>query len=229
MIGEIRLSYFLDGVGFYKDCSDLLYAIDSGTDTRYFKEGQILEIDQAFFKVQSVELIFIDLPWKGKGEKPNRSKPIKIIYVAKTSVSLLGEKSKKKIIAVNKVPSLKELPEFDTSQFVVDEEYSNDKFLEDFPHLVKPVKKTRQKKEKKRLEKNDIKKLKSLKQKKVKKVPEKKVEKPVINNRRRAASSMLDLFDGNSAKKPIKAKRKKRCERCNGLFKDINKHKCKGD
>lgn len=205
MLGEIRLGFFLDGVGWYKDCSELLYTIDSSTDSRYFKEGQILEIDQAFFKVQAVELRYVAMPWKGKGEKPNRDKPIKMVYVTKAKVGMMSDASKKKIVAVNTIPKLKELPEFDIAGIVDDTEYTQDNFKEDFPHLDKPVKKTRKKKEDKKLAKADVDKLKSLKRRKIKVTPEKKEEKPAKNLRRRVRTTdVMDMLGGNADEKPKK-------------------------
>lgn len=242
MLGEIRLKYFLDGIGNYRDCSDLLYTIDSSTDTRYFKEGQVIEIDHAFFKVRAIELSYIPLPWEGKGEKPNRDKPIKIIYVTPCKVVMMGEKRKKEIVAINKIPKLKDLPEFDISQIVDDTEYSQEDFKDDYAYLESEEAKKKKKKEAKIIAKADLAILKSLKKRK--KVAPKEEEKPVKNLRRKIrTTNVMDMFGGNDVEKPKdapeskkKAKdkpvpkntRKKRCKGCEKLFKDLSKHKCKG-
>ena len=242
MLGEIRLKYFLDGIGNYRDCSDLLYTIDSSTDTRYFKEGQVIEIDHAFFKVRAIELSYIPLPWEGKGEKPNRDKPIKIIYVTPCKVVMMGEKRKKEIVAVNKLPKLKDLPEFDISQIVDDTEYKVEDFKDDYAYLESEEAKKKKKKEAKILAKADLAMLKNLKKRKKKATPEKE-EKPTKNLRRKVrTTNVMDMFGGNDGEKPEnapestkKAKdkqtptktRKKRCKGCGELFKNLDKHKCK--
>ena len=248
MIGEIRLGFFVDGIGYYKDCSELLYTIDSSSDSRYFKEGMVIEIDNAFFKVQAIELQYIDLPWEGKGEKPNRQKPVKMVYVNKAKVSMMGDKSKKAIVAINKIPELKPLPDFDISEIVDDTEYTVEEFKEDFPHLDKPVKKKRKTKAEKKLEKRfakkDIDDLKALKKKKTKAISEPKKDEPPVRNMRRRirTTDVMDMMGGNDAGKPkkaaktvkkekskpvVKKTRKRRCKGCDKLFKNIDTHKCK--
>lgn len=242
MQGNLLLGFFVDGIGWWKDSSTLLYTIDSATDSRYFKEGQILEIDHAFFKVRAIELSFIDLPWEGKGEKPNRQKPIKNVYLSKAKISIMGDKRKREIVAVNTIPKLKELPEFDISQIVDDTDYTPENFKEDFGYLESEETKKKKKKEEKKLAKADLAILKSLKRKKKKAVP--KEEKPVKNLRRRSrTTNVMDMFDGNTDEKAevvpestkkgidkqsVKQVRKKRCKGCGELFKNLSKHKCKG-
>jgi hypothetical protein len=242
MLGEIRLKYFLDGIGNYRDCSDLLYTIDSSTDTRYFKEGQVIEIDHAFFKVRAIELAYIPLPWEGKGEKPNRDKPIKIIYVTSCKVVMMGDKRKKEIVAINTIPKLKDLPEFDISEIVDDTDYTQEDFKDDFAYLESEEAKKKKKKEAKIIAKADLAKLKSLKKRKKLSTP--KEEKPVKNLRRKIRTTdVMDMFGGNDTEKPEnapestkKAKdkpvskntRKKRCKGCGDLFNDLDKHICKG-
>ena len=244
MVGFIKLGFFVNGIGWHKETSELLYTIDSSTDTRYFKEGQILEIDYVYFKVQSIELQFIDLPWEGHSEKPNRQKPIRIIYVSKAKISIMGDKRKKEIVAVNTIPKLKELPEFDISQIVDDTDYTPENFKEDFGYLESEEAKKKKKKEEKKLAKADLAILKSLKKRKKKKAVPKEDEKPAKNLRRRSrTTNVMDMFGEDGIEKPENAPeskkkamdkpvpkntRKKRCEDCDKLFKNLSKHKCKG-
>ena len=241
MLGEIRLGFFVDGIGWWKDCSELLYTIDSATDSRYFKEGQILEIDNVFFRVRAIELQYVPLPWEGKGEKPNRDKPIKIVYVNKAKIGMMGEKRKKEIVAVNTIPKLEDLPEYDISQIVDDTDYKVEDFKDDFGYLESEESKKKKKKEEKKLAKADLAKLKSLKKRKVKSTP--KEEKPAKNLRRKArTTNVLDMFGETGTEKtkdapqstkkakdkPVAKKtRKKRCKGCEKLFNDLSKHKCK--
>ena len=243
MQGELRLGFFVDGIGWWKDCSELLYTIDSSTDSRYFKEGQVLEIDHSFFKVQAIELQFTDLPWEGKGEKPNRSKPIKIVYLSKAKIGLMGDKRKKEIVAINSIPKIEDLPEFDISEIVDDTDYTQENFKDDFGYLESEESKKKKKKEEKKLAKADLAKLKNLKKRKKLSAP-KKEENPAKNLRRKArTTNVLDMFDETDVKKPenapqstkkVKDKpvpkntRKKRCKGCDKLFNDLSKHKCKG-
>ena len=242
MLGEIRLGFFVDGIGWWKDCSELLYTIDSATDSRYFKEGQVLEIDNAFFKVRAIELHYIPLPWEGKGEKPNRDKPIKIVYVSKAKIGMMGDRRKKEIVAINKIPKLEDLPEYDISQIVDDTEYKVEDFKDDFGYLESEEAKKKKKKEAKKMAKADLAILKSLKQKKRKKAP-KEEEKPAKNLRRKTrTTNVLDMFGENDTEKtkdaPVSTKkakdktvpkntRKKRCKGCDELFDDLSNHKCK--
>ena len=242
MLGEIRLGFFVDGIGWWKDCSELLYTLDSSTDSRYFKEGQTIEIDHAFFKVRAIELQYIALPWEGKGEKPNRDKPIKIIYVSKAKIGMMGEKRKKEIVAINSIPKIEDLPEFDISELVDDTEYTQEKFKDDFAYLESEEAKKKKKKEAKILAKADLLKLKNLKKKKKLAAP--KEEKPTKNLRRKVRTTdVMDMFGGNDTEKPENAPestkkgvsdpspkntRKKRCKGCDKLFNDLSKHKCKG-
>ncbi len=242
VVGYIKLGFFVNGIGWHKETSELLYTIDSSTDSRYFKEGQVLEIDYAFFKIQSIELQFIDLPWEGHGEKPDRQKPIRIIYCTKAKIGMMGAKSKKEIVAINSIPKIKDLPEFDISQIVDDTEYKLEDFKEDFGYLESEESKKKKKKEEKKLAKADLVRLKNLKKRKKLATPEE--EKPVKNLRRKTrTTNVLDMFGGNDDEKPEnalqstkKAKdkpvpkntRKKRCKGCDKLFNDLSKHKCKG-
>ena len=242
MLGEIRLGFFVDGIGWWKDCSELLYTLDSATDSRYFKEGQVIEVDHAFFRVRAIELQYIPLPWEGKGEKPNRDKPIKIIYVSKAKIGMMGDKRKKEIVAINNIPKIEDLPEFDISELVDDTEYTQENFKDDYGYLESEESKKKKKKEEKKLAKADLAKLKSLKKRKTLSTP--KEEKPTKNLRRKArTTNVLDMFDETDVKKPEnapqstkKAKdkpvpkntRKKRCKGCGELFKNLDKHKCKG-
>lgn len=245
MQGELRLGFFVDGIGWWKDCSELLYTIDSSTDTRYFKEGQVLEIDHSFFKVRAIEIQFTDLPWEGKGEKPNRSKPIKIVYLSKAKIGMMGDKRKKEIVAINSIPKIKDLPEFDISELVDDTEYTVENFKDDFGYLESEEAKKKKKKEEKKLAKADLAILKGLKQRKKKAIlKDKEEDKPAKNLRRKArTTNVLDMFDETVVKKPENAPqstkkvgsgpspkktRKKRCNGCGELFDDLSKHKCKG-
>jgi hypothetical protein len=243
MQGEIRLGFFVDGIGWWKDCSELIYTLDSSTDSRYFKEGQVIEVDHAFFKVRAIEIQYIPLPWEGKGEKPNRDKPIKIIYVSKAKIGMMGDKRRKEIVAINTIPKLKDLPEFDISQIVDDTEYSQEDFKDDFGYLESEEAKKKKKKEAKKLAKADLAMLRSLKKRKKIATP-KKEEKPAKNLRRKTrTTNVLDMFGGNGDEKskdapqstkkakdkPVpKNTRNKRCKDCGELFKNLDKHKCKG-
>ena len=244
MVGYIKLGFFVNGIGWHKETSELLYTIDSSTDSRYFKEGQILEIDHAFFKIQSIELQFIDLPWEGHSEKPNRQKPIRNIYVSKAKIGMMGDRRKKEIVAMNTIPKMEDLPEFDISELVDDTEYTQKDFKDDFGYLESEETKKKKKKEEKKLAKADLAILKSLKKRKKMAAP-KKEEKPAKNMRRKVRTTdVMDMFGGNESEKTEdapestkKAKdksvpkntRKKRCRGCGELFKDLSKHKCKGN
>ena len=142
------------------------------------------------------------------------------------------------------VPKIKDLPEFDISQIVDNTEYKQEDFKDDFGYLEKPIKKTRKTKAEKKLAKFDLDILKSLKKRKKKAIPDEE-EKPAKNLRRRVrTTNVMDMFGEDGIEKPEnapeskkKAKdkpvpkntRKKRCKDCDKLFKDLSKHKCKGE
>ena len=132
MLGEIRLGFHVDGIGWYRDCSELMYKIDSNSNLKVFKEGEIVEIDETLFKIESIELAFI--PYPGK-KNFDRQKPIKLVYVSKASV-LTGDAKIRNAVKLEDLEPTKEL-KVKEEDIKVDKGYNKEEFKEEFSHVVK--------------------------------------------------------------------------------------------
>ena len=151
MLGEVRLGFFVDGIGFYRDCSELIYKIDSNSNLKCFKEGEIIEIDESLLKIESVELAFIPYPGKKNFE---RQKPIKIVYVSKAS-ALTGEVKIRDAIKLKDLDPIVEL-DIKEKNIKVDKGYTKAEFKEEFNHTIKPEKPKRTKRRKSTPKKSEI-------------------------------------------------------------------------
>lgn len=254
MTGEIRLGFFVDGVGFHKDCSELLYRIDSSSDLKAFIEGAIIEIDEDLYKIQSVELGFI--PYPGK-KNFHREKPIKIVYVSKAVVQFMADKTKDSAIKVDKLKPAAIRGIAKEAVIIDDKTYMPDDFKKDFPHLVqKPNRRT--KKDEPSAKQKETKR--DTKQKKARKSKKEEPKKPDVKNkdkkvrantpRRKPAltegsvrgaiktptrktkpnappPSPTPKKEKDSGKTKAKRTRRKRCSKCSKLLKDLGRHKCK--
>lgn len=254
MIGEIRLGFFVEGIGYHKDCSKLIHKIDSSSKLKHIVEGTILEVDEDLYKVQSVELGFIPSPGRSGF---HREKPIKVIYVSKAHTELMGAKSKAAAIATKKLAPAEVRGELKESTIADDKSYGEPEFTEEFPHLIEKPKRTRRKKAEAKKEKKEV----GIKPRKIKKIKEK--TRPKIKDRIRGQNTVGVILDeaafisegkikkgGVNLKptrkrpsppkgqapvpkkkaapdKPEKKTRRKRCKGCGGLFKSIGRHKCK--
>lgn len=217
MLGEIRLGFFVDGIGYYKDCSELLYPIDSSSDLKVFKEGTVIEVDEQLFKIQAVELAFIDYPGR-RDTEVKRKKPIKMVYVSKAKVEMMGEKTKSGALKVRNLKQVKPLNGSGKS-VIMDKGYTKDNFKEDFPNLVKPEKKTKKPK------KETVKKTRSRTIKKPFKAG--KIKPKTIAKAVKMVKERAEKKSKSAPEKQSKATRRKRCKTCDKLFKNIMRHVCK--
>lgn len=245
MLGEIRLGFHVDGIGWYKDCSELIYKIDSNSNLKVFKEGEIVEIDESLFKIESIELAFIPYPGRKNFE---RQKPIKLVYVSKAS-ALTGETKIRNAVKLKDLEPLKDL-NVKEENIKVDKGYNKEEFKEEFSHVVKPEKpkRGRAKKDaapkrkparKAKTEKKEPSKPKATKEPKTTKlegqtrsprgnkdskiVPVEPIKKKTKARAKAKAKSTPE--DSPSGSK--KQSRRKRCPGCKGLFKSLGRHKCK--
>lgn len=231
MLGEIRLGFFADGLGYHRDCSRLLYKVDSSSDLSAFKEGRIIEVDADLYKIQAVELGFIPYPGRRGCE---REKPIKLIYVSRAKVELLSDKRKKAAINVKEVPELKGIA--DNAVIIDDKEYSPANFEADFPELVEKPKKKRKSKLRGQtkhvvmldqasfIKEDKIKPKAKLKRTRVvKKAPKSGTVTPKV-----AKEAVKKIKKTKTKKEKVeKCSRRKRCPKCTKLFKSLGRHKCK--
>lgn len=245
MLGEIRLGFFVDGIGYYRDCSELIYKIDSNSNLKCFKEGEMIEIDEALFKIESIELAFIPYPGRKNFE---RQKPIKLVYVSKAS-TLTGETKIRRAIKLEDLEPIAEL-DINEKSVKVDKGYTKSEFKEEFSHVVKPEKPKRTKRKKSSPKKSEIRgiakeavylddasfmeKPKRTRRKKSD-VPEKpkkqkketkRVEPKEVKKTRKKAEHKAKA---TKVKEPEKKKhsRRVRCKSCGNLFKSLARHKCK--
>lgn len=246
MIGEIRLGFHVDGIGFYRDCSELMYTIDSSSNLRVFKEGEIIEMDESLFKIESIELAFIPYPGRKNFE---RQKPIKLVYVSKASV-LTGDAKIRSAVKLEDLEPVKEL-RVKEEDIKVDKGYNKEEFKEEFSHVIKPEKpkRGRAKKDaappkrkptrKAKTEKKEPSKPKATKEPKAIKLegqtrssrgnkdskitPKKDIKKPTKAKAKVKAKSASEDSPSDSKKHS----RRKRCPGCQGLFKSLGRHKCK--
>lgn len=225
MLGEIRLGFFVEGIGYYKDCSKLIYRVDSSSDLSGFKEGRIIEVDSDLYKVQSVELGFIPYPGRKGCE---REKPIKIVYVSRAKVELLSDKKKDAALDVREAPELRGISA--ESMIIDDRNYGPADFEGDFPERVEKPKKRKR-------------------TRRIKPVPSKEPEPPTPKKVKPKAKRSRTVKSApkagkvtpkvaKEAVKKVKAKkavpqkvkestRRKRCPKCKSLFKNLGRHKCK--
>lgn len=249
MLGEVRLGFFVDGIGYYRDCSELMYKIDSNSNLKCFKEGEIIEIDESLLKIESVELAFIPYPGKKNFE---RQKPIKIVYVSKASV-LTGDT---KIRRAVKLEDLEPVAELDIKEkdIKTDKGYTKAEFKEEFSHVIKPEKPKRTKRKKPtpkkpeirgqakeavyldeasfvekpkrtRRKKSDV----SERPKKQKKETKRAKQEEVKKTRKKAKCKAKATKEAEPVKPDTKKhKRRARCKSCGNLFKSLARHKCKG-
>lgn len=233
MLGEIRLGFFADGLGYYKDCSELLYKIDSQSDLKVFKEGELLEIDEDLFKIESIELGF--MPYPGK-RNFYRQKPIKLVYVSKAS-PLVGTKKIDRAVNVSKVKSVEEIV-VDEKKIKSDPNYTKEDFKSDFPHVIK------EEKPKRKVIKNKTAPLtegsmRSNVKAKGPKVKPKSPPPPIKKSRTVKNAPKTGKVKPQEIKKavkkvslkkeePNKRTRRSRCKQCKKLFKSLGRHKCKG-
>ena len=218
MLGEIRLGFFVDGIGYYKDCSKLIYKIDSDSKIKHLVEGSILDIDEELYKVQSVELSFIPSP----GRKHfHREKPIKTFYVSKAKVELMGKATKKSAIKPKKLEPVAQAAAQDEQKVAVknNKSYNEDDFKSEFPHLVEKPKRTRKVKSKN--ENTTKQEKKSTRNKQVKTTKKTKEPKKSIKAKTTKKPKKVET-QGDK-----RAKRRSRCKSCEGLFKSLGRHKCK--
>jgi len=249
MIGEIRLGFHVDGIGWYRDCSELIYKIDSNSNLKCFKEGEIIEMDESLFKIESIELAFIPYPGRKNFE---RQKPIKLVYVSKASV-LTGDTKIRNAVKLEDIEPAKEL-NIKEENIKVDKGYDKKEFNEEFSHVVKPEKpkkksKRRTKKDEAPTRKTSTKKAKT--EKKAASEPEvsKKFQKTKVERKKRTTgrAKSVKIVPAEPIKKATKAmakvnakskaedspsvskkhSRRKRCPGCKGLFKSLGRHKCK--
>lgn len=241
MLGEIRLGFHVDGIGFYRDCSELMYTIDSSSNLKVFKEGEIIEMDEALFKIEAVELGFVPYPGRKNFE---RQKPIKLVYVSKASV-LTGDAKIRNAVKLKDLEPMKELT-VKEENIKVDKGYDKEEFKEEFAHVVKP-----EKLKKRRTKKNETPAKKAKAEKKVESKPEvskepkaTKLEGKTRSNKRNKDSKIVPakpIKKKTKAKAKTKTKskpedspsgskktsRRSRCPSCEGLFKNLGRHKCK--
>lgn len=252
MIGEIRLGFHVDGIGFYRGCSELIYKVDSSSNLRVFKEGEIIEMDESLFKIESIELAFIPYPGRKNFE---RQKPIKLIYVSKASV-LTGDAKIRNAVKLKDLEPMKDL-DIKEEDIKVDKGYNKEEFKEEFAHVIRPEKpkkklkrrtrtdetpirkeaptrKAKAKTEKKAASKSEVtkksqetemerKKRTTKRAKGIKKVPAEPIKKATKARTKVKAKSKAE--DSPTASK--KLSRRKRCPGCKGLFKSLGRHKCK--
>jgi len=250
VIGEIRLGFHVDGIGFYRACSELMYTIDSSSNLKVFKEGEIIEIDEALFKIEAIELGFI--PYPGK-KNFDRQKPIKLVYVSKAS-ALTGEAKIRNAVKLKDLEPLKEL-NVKEKDIKVDKGYNKKEFKEEFSHVIKPEKAKKKTKRRTRTDETPTRKTSTRKAKTKKKVeskPEVSKESPEIKmegkkrTTRRTKSVKIVPSEPTKKKTKTKAKvkakskaedspsgskktikRRQRCPSCKELFKSLGRHKCK--
>jgi len=236
MLGEVRLGFFVDGIGYYKDCSELIFKIDSSSKVRHIVEGTILDVDDDLYKVQSVELGFIPCPGRPNFE---REKPIKIFYVSKAHTEVMGEKSKKAAVDMKKLEKSKIRGELKHTVMLDDATYCKEQFKEDFPHLVEKPKRTRrkksdvkaepkkQKKETKRAEPKEVKKTRKKAEHKAKTTKSRTVKSPAKTGTV-APKKIKKIIKELAKPEAKKRKRRTKCKTCGNLFKSLARHKCKG-
>lgn len=248
MLGEIRLGFFVDGIGFYRECSELIYKIDSNSNLKVFKEGEIVEIDEELFKIESIELAFIPYPGKKNFE---RQKPIKLVYVSKAS-ALIGET---KIRSAIKLEDLEPIAELDIKEkdIKTDKGYTKTEFKEEFSHVIKPEKPKRTKRKRSspkkseirgqakevvyldeasfmekpkrtRRKKSDVSERPKKQKKETKRAKPEEVKKTRKKAPRKAKATEKAEPIKSDTKKP---KRRARCKSCGNLFKSLARHKCK--
>lgn len=215
MLGEVRLGFFVDGIGYYKDCSELIYTIDSSSKVKHIIKGTIFEIDEDLYKVQSVELGFRPYPGKPNFE---REKPIKIFYVSKAKVELMGDKAKKAAVNPKKLEESKIRGISEKAVYLDEASYGPEDFKEEFPHLVEKPKRTRRKK-------SDVKAEPKKQKKETKRAEPKEVKETRKKTKRKAKATKKTEPVKPEAKKH---KRRARCKSCGNLFKSLARHKCKG-
>lgn len=247
MLGEIRLGFHVDGIGFYRDCSELMYTIDSSSNLKVFKEGEIIEMDESLFKIESVELAFVPYPGRRNFE---RQKPIKLVYVSKASV-LTGDTKIRNAVKLKDLEPLKE-SSIKEEDIKVDKGYNKEEFKEEFSHIIKPEPKRKgrtKKNETPTRKETSTRKTKA--KKKVESKPEvsKKPEKSKMEGKKRTTrgNKSVKIVPAEPIKKKTKAKvkvkakskaedtvvapkkhsRRKRCPSCSELFKSLGRHKCK--
>lgn len=244
MVGEIRLGFHVDGIGFYRDCSELMYKIDSSSNLKVFKEGEIIEMDEALFKIEAVELGFVPYPGRKNFE---RQKPIKLVYVSKAS-ALTGETKIRNAVKLEDIEPTKDL-NVKEEDIKVDKGYNKEEFKEEFSHVIKP-----EQKRKGRTKKNET----PIRKRVSKKAKKKDESKPEVTKKPKAikvegkkrstgGDKSIKIVPSEPVKKKTKAKakvkaksktedtvaapkkhsRRKRCPGCQGLFKSLGRHKCK--
>ena len=247
MLGEIRLGFHVDGIGFYRSCSELMYKVDSSSNLRVFKEGEIIEMDESLFKIESIELAFIPYPGRKNFE---RQKPIKLIYVSKASI-LTGDAKIRNAVKLKDLEPMKDL-DIKEEDIKVDKGYNKEEFKEEFSHVVKPERakpkrKGRTKKDEASIGKGVPKKAKEKESSKPEVAKKSKTVKVERKKRSTRGNKNAKIVPAEPVKKTIKAKakvkakstpedspsgskkrsRRQRCPGCKGLFKSLGRHKCK--
>ena len=249
MLGEIRLGFHVDGIGYYRDCSELMYKIDSNSNLKCFKEGEMIEIDEELFKIESVELGFVPYPGRKNFE---RQKPIKLVYVSKAS-ALTGETKIRRAIKLEDLEPVAEL-DIEEKSVKVDKGYTKAEFKEEFSHVIKPEKPKRTKRKRSapkkseikgqskevvhldeasfiekpkrtRRKKSDVPEKPKKQKKEAKRVEPKEVKETRKKTKRKAKATKETEPVKPESKKP---KRRARCKSCGNLFKSLARHKCKG-